>query len=629
MPEYTRSGDRDAEPLVQWSRSYWIETCFDRAEKLKPCPSGLTGACCRVCHLGPCRFYQSGEEKIDKGVCGASLSVVVARNILRMTAAGASALSDTGRELAVTLSNAASGKAKDFKVKDIHKLNNVAEALGINYADRTLDEATEDVASGLLNEFSIQSGATAYLKRVPATTLEAWKEADIIPSGIDREIVGAMHSSTIGVDQDPLSLLTGALRVAIAGCWGGAMIAKDVSDLLLGTTGNVTIEAGLGVLRDDTVNIVFLGHDPTLPELIMQEISEPDMVNLAKSKGASGIRLSALSHLRHGPDIAGGFTNQELSLITGLADAFVVGLQNVMPSLVDIANNFHTKVICTSRKGRLPGALHIDYNSLNARESVREIISLAIESYPERTGNGERVYNRHSASSGFSLELSDGAGNGAAGVSKKLLNNALADGRIMGIACLIGSDNPRVQATGIHKYLASELMSDDVMVLTTEGGSASSAVSGLLDPDTVYNAAGQSLKEACLDIGIPPIVHMGGSIDNARILTMLASMVSEDGHYDTIRKVPVVVIAPEWFAEKELTAACCFAASGVPVIMGGPSPVESSEEVTKIMSEIWEERFGGSIHFEPDFAKILELALSAINRRRELLNPGTPGEVSA
>lgn len=630
MPEHMRSGDKNAETLVQWSRSYWIETCFDRAEKLKPCPSGLTGACCRICHLGPCRFYQSGEERIDRGVCGASLAVVVARNILRMSAAGASAISAVGREMAVTLSNVACGKARDFEIKDIRKLQSIAEAFGIACAGRTTDGIAQDVAGIMLDTFSRHDGAMNYLKRVPPKTMEMWESCDMTPAaGIDREIVEAVYSTTMGVEQEPEGLLTSALRAAIAGGCYGAMIAIDVSDLLLGKARPVNEEAGLGLLREDIVNIVFAGHDPTLPELLMKVISEPEMVEYAKSKGAAGIKLSTLSPMRHGPAIAGGFTNQELCMVTGLVDALVTGLQGIMPGLAGIANNFHTKVVSTSKKGKMPGVSHIEYSSLNAGESVREIVRLAIDNYPNRTGNGERINDRYSAVSGLFFELRDRMDNGAAGILIKDFNAAIIEGRIRGIACLMGSDNPRVQATGIHKYLARELVSDNVLVFTTEGGSASCAMSGYLDPETAKAAAGPLLRQACQDLNIPPVVHLGGSIDNARLLTMLSSMVSEESPFDGIAGIPAVVIAPEWFSERELATAFCFAASGMTVIMGGPSPVEASEEVTKIMSEVWPERFGGSVVFEPDFEKILEHSLKAVNRIRENLRANAEGEVKA
>ena len=64
---------------------------------------------------------------------------------------------------------------------------------------------------------------------------------------------------------------------------------------------------------------------------------------------------------------------------------------------------------------------------------------------------------------------------------------------------------------------------------------------------------------------------------------------------------------------------CYFAASGVPVIFGGESPVEASKEVTRIMTEVWFERFKGALVFEPDPEKMLAMALDYIDKARENL----------
>ena len=52
--DYTRSANPTSQKAIDWSRENKIETCFDRAEKMKPCPIGDKGACCKVCHMGPC-----------------------------------------------------------------------------------------------------------------------------------------------------------------------------------------------------------------------------------------------------------------------------------------------------------------------------------------------------------------------------------------------------------------------------------------------------------------------------------------------------------------------------------------------------------------------------------------------
>jgi carbon-monoxide dehydrogenase catalytic subunit len=83
--------------------------------------------------------------------------------------------------------------------------------------------------------------------------------------------------------------------------------------------------------------------------------------------------------------------------------------------------------------------------------------------------------------------------------------------------------------------------------------------------------------------------------------------------------MPAVGIAPEWMSEKAVAIGCYLAASGFPVIFGGESPVEASKEVTKIMTEVWFERFRGSLQFEPDPEKILILTLDYIDKAREAL----------
>jgi carbon-monoxide dehydrogenase catalytic subunit len=96
-------------------------------------------------------------------------------------------------------------------------------------------------------------------------------------------------------------------------------------------------------------------------------------------------------------------------------------------------------------------------------------------------------------------------------------------------------------------------------------------------------------------------------------------MAAEGGLSDEIGGMPAVGIAPEWMSEKALAIGCYFAASGVPVIFGGESPVGASNEVTKLMTEVWFERYRGALHFEPDPEKILALAFNYIDSARDAL----------
>lgn len=619
MSDNAKSGYKEAEQIRQWGKCYldWVETCFDRAEKLKPCPIGAKGACCKHCHMGPCRFVQGSEEKVEKGVCGATLATVAARNFLRMAIAGAAAHSDLAREMAFTLLGVANSEIKDFVISDVKKLHQVANILGIKIDDKSLNDVAREVAEILIDDFGRQTGILSYIKRAPQKTRERWEHQGIIPQGIDREIVEAIHRTNVGVDHEPDSLLLCALKVSLADGWGGSMIATDIADILFGAPQPAISDAGIGIFKEDEVNLIVIGHEPTLAKAILDAASEQKIIEYAESKGAKGITLGDIFGMRHGISPVGGFTNQELCIMTGIIDAVVVHGQCVMPTLVEVANSFHTKIITTSQKAKLPGALHVQYDVRRAKDIAGEIIMLAIDNYPNRPGTGERATEKIPMLAGFSHEYMEDMKGDVPGTLFRLLNNAIAEGRIRGIVGLVGCDNPRVQATGIHKYLVKELIKDDVLILSTECGAAACAVSGYLDPETSLAEAGPGLRKACEEIGIPPVLHLGSSVDNSRILTILSSMAAEGGLSEEIGGLPVVIIAPEWMAEKDIAAGCYFAASGIPVILGGESPVDASEEVSDIMAMTWAERFRGSIYFEPDSEKMYALAIDYINKARE------------
>ncbi|MBM4302618.1 MAG: hypothetical protein FJ121_14035, partial [Deltaproteobacteria bacterium] len=49
------SMDPAAQELIKKAQAEGVETIFDRAKAMKPCPIGIEGACCRICAQGPCR----------------------------------------------------------------------------------------------------------------------------------------------------------------------------------------------------------------------------------------------------------------------------------------------------------------------------------------------------------------------------------------------------------------------------------------------------------------------------------------------------------------------------------------------------------------------------------------------
>ncbi|GAG91616.1 unnamed protein product, partial [marine sediment metagenome] len=131
-----------------------------------------------------------------------------------------------------------------------------------------------------------QEGIIYYVSRAPKRRQEIWEKARIYPRGVDREVVEMMHRTHIGVDQDAENILRHGLRTSLSDGWGGSMLATDISDILFGTPKAVSSTTNLGVLKEDEVNLVIHGHEPTLSEMIVTVADDPELINYAKSKVA-------------------------------------------------------------------------------------------------------------------------------------------------------------------------------------------------------------------------------------------------------------------------------------------------------------------------------------------------------
>ncbi len=614
-----RTKDTAAAQILKRARESGISTAFSRAEQTRPCPIGSTGVCCRMCAMGPCRLV----GKTTVGVCGATLGTVVARNFARMVAAGASAHSDHGRDMALTLLAVARGEAEAYSVRDETKLRAVAADLGIKHQGRETKDVAAEVAQTLLADFGRQSGEINYVERAPETRQRLWRDLGIAPRGIDREVVEALHRTHTGVDQDASSILRHSLRVALGDGWGGSMIGTDISDILFGTPGPVTSAANLGVLSDDEVNIVIHGHEPTLSEMVVVAAQDPEMVAYAKEKGAAGINLSGICCsanevlMRHGVASAGNFLHQELAVLTGAVELMVVDVQCIMEGLATLADSFHTTLVTTSTKAHIRGATHVQFDEHRAYEIAKDIVRMAIDNFPNR-GEVHIPREKEGLVAGFSHEYLNYMQGGTFRGSFRPLNDAIVQGRIRGVAGVVGCNNACVPQDVAITGVIEELIAKDVLVVATGCAAIAGAKYGLLSPE-VWDKVGPNLREVCEAIGVPPVLHMGSCVDNSRILTVLTQMVSEGGLGEDISDLPVAGICPEWMSEKAIAIGTYFVASGLYVVFGVRSPVSGSDEVVDIMMREWPQEVGGALEFEPDYEKIVEKVLAQIDAKREAL----------
>jgi carbon-monoxide dehydrogenase catalytic subunit len=340
----------------------------------------------------------------------------------------------------------------------------------------------------------------------------------------------------------------------------------------------------------------------------------------------SGICCTANEILmRQGIPAAGNFLHQELAILTGSVEAMVVDVQCIMQALVDLSSNFHTKVITTSPKVRIKGAVHIEFDEHHALTIAKQILKTAIDNYKNR-GSVHIPQIREDLIPGFSHEYINYMLGGSYRASFRPLNDAIMTGRIRGVAAIVGCNNPRSKQDWIHTYVTQELLKQDVLIVETGCGAIAAAKLGLLLGEAGLDKVGPGLKEICETVGIPPVLHMGSCVDNTRILTVLTQMVEEGGLGDDIDQIPAVGLAPEWMSEKALAIGSYCVASGAYVIFGGSSPVSGmpdrvadSDIVLNYISQGWEQLYGGKLEFIADPDVMIAKTLEHIDKKRAAL----------
>ncbi|MDR3576195.1 MAG: anaerobic carbon-monoxide dehydrogenase catalytic subunit [Anaerolineaceae bacterium] len=619
--------DPAAQEMLTRADKMGISTAFTRADAMAPCNIGGAGMCCKQCGMGPCRLAKSG----DVGVCGATIETVQARNLTRSIAAGSAAHSDHGRDMAFVLKAVANGETEGYEIKDVAKLHLVASYYDIKIEGRTPKEIANDLADLYIAQFGQQRGEAVPVRRAPLKRQEKWRSLGVVPRGVDREIVEALHRTHIGDDQDYEHILNHAIRTSMADGWAGSMIATDISDILFGSPAPLLGQANLGVLKTDMVNVVVHGHEPTLSEMIVAATQDPEIIAYAKAAGAKGVQLSGIcctaneTLMRQGIPAAGNFLHQELAILTGSVEAMVVDVQCIMQALVELASHFHTKIITTSSKVKITGATHIEFDEHHAYTNAKEILKLAIDNYKNR-GPVQIPDEVSELIPGFSHEYINYMLGGSYRASFRPLNDAIMSGRIRGVAAIVGCNNPRSRQDFMHVKVVRELLKQDVLVVQTGCGAIASAKLGLMLGEAGLDQVGPGLREICETIGIPPVLHMGSCVDNTRILTVLTQMVEEGGLGDDIDQIPAVALAPEWMSEKALAIATYCVASGAYVIFGGASPVggmpgrvDNSDHVLNYLSEGWEKLYGGKLEFIADPDEMIRKALEHVDKKRAAL----------
>ena len=594
------------------------ETVFDRFDAQKAhCGYGLEGTCCRICNMGPCTV----TPRSPRGACGADGDVIVARNILRWVAAGVASHGARGREVLLALKAAAEGRYEQG-IKGVDKAKAVARSFGLDVEGKSVEALAGEIADILLEDFArTLPGEHRTIKAMaPPERVARWQELDILPVGAYHEVFEALHRTGTGTDGDWENLMRQLLRCGLAFARTSVLGSSIGMDILYGPPKRDRIAANLGALDPDYVNIAIHGHSPVMPMAIVEAADEPELQQLARAAGAKGIRFfgiccSGLSSLyRHGGiNPLANAVGAELVLGTGAIDLWVADVQDVYPSIMDVAKCFHTRVVTTNDSCRLPGAEHIgfDHHHSNlgaAREFARQIITLGIRQFPLRHSANLFVPRQQmDAEIGFSIENITATFGGLG----KLLDK-LRSGQIRGIINLVGCNNPKVLYEKTVCDVADGLLANDILILTN--GCASFPLLKLGYCNAQGRAkAGPGLRAVLDEYDLPPALHMGECLDNARASGLFRALADLAGL--PIKAMPFGFASPEWSNEKGVGASLGFRLLGLSSYHCVPAPIGGSAAVSRFFYEDTEALLGGKMVIELDPQRLVERIVHDLDQR--------------
>jgi anaerobic carbon-monoxide dehydrogenase catalytic subunit len=630
----TRTSDPATIALCPVAEQEGIATVFDRHQMQQPqCGFGSLGLCCRICWKGPCRVDPFGDGP-QYGICGANKDTIVARNLIRMMAAGAAGHSEHGRHIALAMQRVGKGELPDYQIRDPQKLRGVAKRLSIEVEGRTTQEIAYDVATKTLEDYQNQDNKKPchWLNAsLPPRRLSLLGKLGVLPHNIDATVAQIMSRTHIGCDADPTNLVLGGLRGALSD-FDGMVLATELSDAMFGTPKPVVTQANIGVIKKTAVNIAVNGHNPLLSEVICDVAGE--MQSIARDAGAvDGINIVGICctgnevMMRHGIPLATNYLSQEMAIFTGALDAMVVDVQCIMPSLSAISECYHTEFITTADENKIQGSRHVSFHEDHARETARKIVQYAIDAYGRRDNTRVKIPDiKQTAIVGFSTE--------AVMDALALLNpddplaplvENIANGNILGVALFAGCNTTRVKQDDSFQQMAKILARNNVLMLATGCGAGAFAKNGLMNQQATEAWAGDSLKAVLTAIGtaaglegpLPLVLHMGSCVDNSRAV-LLATALAEKLNVD-LSDLPLVASAPEAMSEKAIAIASWSVALGLPTHLGIVPHVTGSKVVTDLITEQSKELLDGYFLVETDPALAAEKLVAVIKEKRRAL----------
>lgn len=526
------------------------ETYLDRFASQQPqCGYGLKGTCCRMCQWGPCRI----TAKSPRGICGRSQDEIVISNIIRALVAGLAAHGRHAHEVLYTIKGVVEGKI-NLQLKGTDRVLDLAKRLGLDTNHKTVEQLAGEIADILIEDLSRMDHENIRLLEVfaPQERKELWSKLDIMPRSAAYEIMEALHMTTLGSCTDWQTIAGQEKRSALAYCYSTLFGSSLATEILFGVPEPKETEVNYGILQEDHVNILVHGHSPVMIEKVLEKINLPEIQQLARDYGARGIVIGGLCCTgtellaRYGIPTVANILGQEFVIGTGAVDCVVVDMQCVIPGFKILADCYGTKIITTCNSNRIPGAVHLPFDPEKPEtldEDAYLIAKTAVEAFKDRDRSKIKIPRQVTrAYGGWSYESIVQAFGGIKGLAQ-----LLKDGRLKGIATVVGCNTPKVVYEYNHVTIARKLLEWDVLVLTTGCCSHALLNAGLCSREASA-VCGPGLQGVIEEYDVPPVMAVGGCVDNTRTLRLFISLSEELGI--PIKELPLMFVGPEPGNEK-------------------------------------------------------------------------------
>ena len=603
-----------------------VETSFSRMETQKSkCKFGMTGVCCKLCSNGPCKV----TPKSPRGVCGADADTIVARNFLRAIAAGSACYLHVVENTARNLKSIGQGKG-NLKFKSIETLNSLAQALNVNEEDT--NKKAIKVAEEILKDLYKPSYEKMELvkKLAYGPRFAKWEELGILPGGAKSEVFDAIVKTSTNLGSDPVDMLLNALRLGVATGIYGLVLTNLLNDIMLGAPKIRQAKVGLRVIDEDYINIMVTGHQHSDIAHLQDKLIEKEIKARAVAAGAKGFKIVGCTcvgqdlQLRgeHYTEVfaghAGNNFTSEAVLATGAIDLVLSEFNCTIPGLEIVADKFDVKMICIDEVAKKKNADLIAFDMDKASEISEKIICAAITSYENRRKKVTIDIPKDHGYDDVITGVSEGSLKEFLGGSFDPLIKLIVEGKIKGVAGVVGCSNLTAMGHDVFTVeLTKELIKRNILVLSAGCSSGGLENVGLMSPSAA-KLAGDSLREVCESLGIPPVLNFGPCLAIGR-LEMVAVELATALKID-IPQLPLVMSAPQWLEEQALADASFALALGLPIHVAISPFIDGSPVVSKVLKEDLVGLTGGRLIVEEDVIKAADELEKIINEKRKGLN---------